>query len=76
MRAEAAYVGTGIEARAAVDAADVILAKEAGVVTRVSSQSIRVEYNKLGSVEHDLLKIKRSNQDTCINKRPIVAEGH
>ncbi len=75
VRAEAAYVGTGIEARAAVDAADVILAKEAGVVTRVSSQSIRVEYNKLGSVEHDLLKFKRSNQDTCINQRPIVAEG-
>ncbi len=75
VRAEAAYVGTGIEARAAVDAADVILAKEAGVVTRVSSQSITVEYNKLGSVEHDLLKFKRSNQDTCINQRPIVAEG-
>jgi DNA-directed RNA polymerase subunit beta len=75
VRAEAAYVGTGIEARAAVDAADVILAKEAGVVTRVSSQSIRVEYNKLGSVEHELLKFKRSNQDTCINQRPIVAEG-
>jgi DNA-directed RNA polymerase subunit beta len=75
VRAEAAYVGTGIEARAAVDAADVILAKESGVVTRVSSQSIRVEYNKLGSVEHELLKFKRSNQDTCINQRPIVAEG-
>ena len=75
VRAEAAYVGTGIEARAAVDAADVILAKEAGVVTRVSSQSIRVEYNKLGSVEHELLKFKRSNQDTCINQRPIVTEG-
>ncbi|MDE0846278.1 MAG: DNA-directed RNA polymerase subunit beta [Actinomycetota bacterium] len=75
VRAEAAYVGTGIEARAAVDAADVILAKESGVVTRVSSQSIRVEYNKLGSVEHELLKFKRSNQDTCINQRPIVVEG-
>jgi DNA-directed RNA polymerase subunit beta len=75
VRAEAAYVGTGIEARAAVDAADVILAKEAGVVTRVSSQSITVEYNKLGSVEHELLKFKRSNQDTCINQRPIVTEG-
>ena len=75
VRAEAAYVGTGIEARAAVDAADVILAKEAGVVTRVSSQSITVEYNKIGSVEHELLKFKRSNQDTCINQRPIVTEG-
>ena len=75
IRAEAAYVGTGIEARAAGDAADVVLAREDGVVTEVSGTSITVEYKKEGSVSHQLLKFERSNQDTCINQKPIVLEG-
>ncbi len=44
VRAEAPYIGTGIEARAARDAADMILAEDEGVVTEVSGDSITVEY--------------------------------
>ena len=75
LRSEAAYVGTGIERRAAGDAADVILADEAGVVSEVTGTSITVEYNKAGTVSHELLKFERSNQDTCINQKPLVREG-
>ena len=75
LRAEAAYVGTGIEARAAGDAADVILADEDGVVTEVTGTNISVEYKKAGTLSHQLLKFERSNQDTCINQKPIVREG-
>ena len=75
LKAEAAYVGTGIEARAAGDAADVILAAEDGVVAEVSGQHISVEYKKAGTISHELLKFERSNQDTCINQKPIVREG-
>ena len=74
LRSEAAYVGTGIERRAAADAADVILADEAGVVSEVTGTSITVEYNKAGTVSHELLKFERSNQDTCINQKPLVRE--
>jgi DNA-directed RNA polymerase subunit beta len=75
LRSEAAYVGTGIEARAASDAADVLLADEDGVVSQVTGNSITVEYKKAGDVSHQLLKFERSNQDTCINQKPLVREG-
>jgi DNA-directed RNA polymerase subunit beta len=75
VRAEAPYVGTGIEARAARDAADMVMAEDSGVVTAVDGRSITVEYNKLGKKIYRLLKFERSNQDTCINQRPRVAEG-
>ncbi len=75
VRAEAPYVGTGIEARAASDAADMILAEDSGTVTEVDGTAITVEYNKLGKRIHRLLKFERSNQDTCINQQPRVEEG-
>jgi DNA-directed RNA polymerase subunit beta len=75
LRSEAAYVGTGIESRAAGDAADVLLAAEDGVVSQVTGNSINVEYKKAGDVRHQLLKFERSNQDTCINQKPLVREG-
>jgi DNA-directed RNA polymerase subunit beta len=75
LRSEAAYVGTGIESRAAGDAADVLLAVEDGVVSQVTGDSITVEYKKAGDVRHQLLKFERSNQDTCINQKPVVREG-
>ncbi len=75
IRAEAPYIGTGIEKRAAHDAADMILAEDAGTVTEVSGSEIVVEYNKLGRKVYRLLKFERSNQDTCINQRPRVSEG-
>jgi DNA-directed RNA polymerase subunit beta len=75
LRAEAPYVGTGIEARAARDSGEIILAEEDGTVTEVSGDAITVEYAKRGKKIYRLAKFRRSNQDTCINQRPRVAEG-
>ncbi len=75
LRAEAPYIGTGMETRAARDAADMILAAEDGTVIEVDGSQIVVEYKKAGRVTHRLHKFERSNQDTCINQRPAVSEG-
>ena len=73
--AEAPYIGTGVERRAARDAADMILAEDDGVVTDVDGRLITVQYDKLGKKVYKLLKFERSNQDTCINQKPRVSEG-
>ncbi len=73
--AEAPYIGTGIEARAARDAADMVLAEEDGTVLDVTGDSITVEYKTQGKRIHRLAKFRRSNQDTCINHKPRVFEG-
>ncbi len=75
VRAEAPYIGTGIEQRAAHDAADMIIAEEDGTIADVDGNSITVEYKTLGKKIYRLLKFERSNQDTCINQRPIIAIG-
>ena len=75
LRAEAPYIGTGIEQRAAHDAADLIEALDNGTVTEVTGELISVTYDKLGKKSHRLSKFRRSNQDTCINHRPRVVEG-
>ena len=65
-------VGTGMEYRAAVDAGDVVLAENAGVVKEVSADSIET-MNDDGSYQtYKLAKFRRSNQGTCINQRPLV----
>jgi DNA-directed RNA polymerase subunit beta len=75
IRAEAPYIGTGVEVRAARDAADMIVAEDDGVATDVSGDLVTVEYRKLGRRVYRLLKFERSNQDTCINQKPRVSEG-
>ena len=75
VRAEAPYIGTGIEDRAARDAADLIQALEDGEVTEVTGDTITVQYQTLGRKVYKLAKFRRSNQDTCINQRPRVVEG-
>jgi len=75
LRAEAPYIGTGIESRAARDAADMIMAEEDGTITEVDGNAITVQYKNLGRTVYRLLKFERSNQDTCINQKPIVAQG-
>jgi DNA-directed RNA polymerase subunit beta len=74
LTAEAPYIGTGIEARAAADAADTLVAEEDGIVTEADGRSITIEY-KSGKRIYRLLKFDRSNQDTCINQKPRVAVG-
>jgi DNA-directed RNA polymerase subunit beta len=73
--AEAPYIGTGIEARAARDAADMITAEDDGVVTELDGRAITVQYDNIGRKVYKLLKFERSNQDTCINQKPRVSEG-
>jgi len=75
LRAEAPYIGTGVEARAARDAADMVIAEDDGVVSEVDGNAITVEYKTAGRKVYRLLKFERSNQDTCINQKPCVAEG-
>jgi DNA-directed RNA polymerase subunit beta len=75
IQAEAPYIGTGIEASAAHDAADMLLASEAGTVMAVDGNSVTMDYKKAGTVEHPLLKYVRSNQDTCINQKIRVVPG-
>ena len=75
VKAEAPYIGTGVEARAARDAADMIIAEDDGTVTECSGDAITVEYKTKGKKVFKLLKFERSNQDTCINQKPRVAEG-
>ncbi len=75
LRAEAPYIGTGIEDRAARDAGDLIQATGPGTVTEVSGSAIAVQYEEGGRRVYSLSKFRRSNQDTCINHRVRVREG-
>ena len=75
IRSEAPLVGTGMEFNAAVDAGDVIVADNAGVVTEVSADSISVMNDDATNSTYRLQKFRRSNQGTSFNQRPIVTEG-
>ena len=72
---EAPIVGTGMEARAARDSGQVVIARRAGVVTSVTAERVQVEADSGELDEYRLLKFVRSNQGTCINQRPIVTVG-
>ena len=77
LNTEAPLVGTGIEEIVAHDSGTTIIAKRAGKVVLASADLIVVETddkdNKYDTYE--LVKYKRSNQDTCINHRPLVKTG-
>ncbi|MGO9911572.1 MAG: DNA-directed RNA polymerase subunit beta, partial [Acidimicrobiales bacterium] len=81
---EAPYIGTGIEARAARDAGEVIVSEGNGTVTEVAGEHVTVEYRagakdrfgaELGRRIYPLAKFQRSNQNTCINQKALVEEG-
>ena len=74
IHARAPYVGTGMEARAALDSGDIICSEFDGTVTEVDAAHVIVE-GKKGPQRYDLPKYQRSNQSTCINHRPIVHVG-
>ena len=75
VRTEAPYIGTGVEGRAARDAADMVIATEKGTVLQVDGDSIWVDYADEGVTEIKLRKFERSNQDTCISQKPLVRQG-
>ena len=85
LRADSPYVGTGMERVTARDSGAVIICKRSGTVDSVDSERIivRVEGNvqegqmsrEVGADIYTMTKFKRSNQNTCINQKPIVAQG-
>ncbi|MBL8228660.1 MAG: DNA-directed RNA polymerase subunit beta [Bryobacterales bacterium] len=85
LRAEAPFVGTGMEWVTARDSGAVQICRRSGVVDSVDSERIivRVEGNvhegqmsrEVGADIYQLIKFKRSNQNTCINQKPVVAVG-
>lgn len=84
LRAESPYVGTGMEKIAARDSGAVVIAKRNGVVDYVDSERIivKADHQVDGTISREvtadiysLVKFKRSNQNTCINQRPIVTVG-
>ncbi|MFW6773980.1 DNA-directed RNA polymerase subunit beta [Nocardioides sp. CPCC 205120] len=75
IRSDSPFVGTGMELRAAVDAGDVVVAENAGVVKDVSADSVETMNDDGTYSTYRLAKFKRSNQGTCINQRPLVNEG-
>ena len=75
MISDAPIVGTGMEYKAAIDSGVCVLAKEGGVVERVTADDVTVRQDDGTKVTYHLIKFKRSNQGTCINQKPIVSEG-
>jgi DNA-directed RNA polymerase subunit beta len=75
LRSERPLVGTGLEAQAARDSGMVIVSRVHGKVTYVDAKTIKIQTNDGQEIEHRLQKYERSNQDTCLNQRPLVDEG-
>jgi DNA-directed RNA polymerase subunit beta len=82
LQAEVPYVGTGMEFRSAYDSGAVVLARRDGVVEYVDATKIVIAADSRdeGSVRstldtYKLVKYKRSNQDTSVNQKPLVAKG-
>ena len=75
MITEAPVVGTGMEAKTAVDSGVCVIAKNGGVVTKSTSREITIK-NDQGTVDvYHLTKFLRSNQSNCYNQKPIVNKG-
>ena len=85
---QAPLVGTGLEAKVAADSGAVVVARRAGIVTRVTADEIivdtaledgrRIEHPLARLTQHDRYRLKkfwRTNQDTAINQRPLVRQG-
>ncbi|WP_242926678.1 DNA-directed RNA polymerase subunit beta [Pontibacter vulgaris] len=85
LKAEAPIVGTGLERRGAIDSRALVVAEGEGIIDFVDATKIVVKYDltedeKLVSfnaeyVTYNLIKFRRTNQDTCINLTPIVYTG-
>ncbi len=85
LRADTPLVGTGMEEVAAHDSGAVVLCRRDGVVDSVDSERIIVRVvgaghegqmsREVGADIYQLVKFKRSNQNTCVNQKPIVKKG-
>ena len=81
LRAEAPFVGTGMEPVVARDSGAAIVAKRKGIVDQVDATRVVIrateetDASKSGVDIYNLMKFQRSNQSTCINQRPLVVVG-
>lgn len=80
LRPERPLVGTGLEAQAARDSGMVVVSKTNGEVSYVDATRIRVKVDNPAEgepeeIEYEVQKYHRSNQDTCLNQRPLVYDG-
>ncbi len=81
LRTEPPFVGTGMEAVVARDSGAAVVARRAGLIESVDARRIVVRPDtpdaagKYGADIYNLVKYRRSNQNTCINQRPIVTLG-
>ena len=81
LKPEAPLVGTGIESDVALDSGVTIVAKRAGIVDKIDGKRIVIkatdekDFTKSGVDIYNLQKFKRSNQNTCINQKPLVRVG-
>ena len=81
VKSESPLVGTGIEATVAQDSGVTLVARRSGVVDQVDATRIVIKVNSVDEADvspvdiYSLLKFQRSNQNTCINQRPLVQVG-
>ncbi|MEY5047165.1 MAG: DNA-directed polymerase subunit beta [Bacteroidota bacterium] len=85
LRPQAPIVGTGLEGRVALDSRTLIVAEGDGVIEFVDAKKIIVRYDRTDEqrlvsfdddcITYELIKFRRTNQDTCINHKPIVLTG-
>ena len=81
LKPEAPLVGTGIESDVALDSGVTIVAKRNGIVDKIDGKRIVIkafdekDYSQSGVDIYNLQKFKRSNQNTCINQKPLVRVG-
>ena len=81
LKPESPLVGTGIESDVALDSGVTIVAKRDGIVDKIDGKRIVIkvteetDFSKSGVDIYNLQKFKRSNQNTCINQRPLVRVG-
>jgi len=75
LKTESSIVGTGMEAKAAVDSGVCIVAKHDGVVEKSTSKEIVIKCDDGTKDTYHVIKFSRSNQGNCMNQRPIVVKG-
>ena len=81
LRPERPLVGTGLEAQAARDSGMVVVSRHQGIVSYVDAQLVKIRLTdsdgnaQATEVDYPIQKYQRSNQDTCLNQRPLVYVG-
>ncbi len=75
IKTDSPIIGTGMEYKAARDSGVVVIARNSGVIERVSAKEIVIRTDEGARDVYKLIKFLRSNQGTCINQKPMVEKG-